>query len=98
MAEQGDGPGPPLLANDDEVFLVPTSVPVERLGTLDILSRPWSLAPGAIDSSSDPSVIAAETGTSIVVFDTTSSNVRLQRSRQRDSRDGSSNVHQHGGR
>jgi hypothetical protein len=28
---------------------------------------------GAIDSSSDPSVIAAETGTSIVVFDTTSS-------------------------
>jgi hypothetical protein len=86
-------------ANDDEVFLVPTSVPVERLGTLDILSRPWSLAPGAIDSSSDPSVIAAETGTSIVVFDTTSSiGNRLQRSRQRDSRDGSSNVHQHGGR
>jgi hypothetical protein len=73
MAEQGDGPRTALLANDDEVFLVPTSVPVERLGTLDILSRPWSLALGAIDSSSDPSVIAAETGTSIVVFDTTSS-------------------------
>jgi hypothetical protein len=65
-------PGPLSTANDDEVFLVPTSVPVERLGTLDILSRPWSLALGAIDSSSDPSVIAAETGTSIVVFDTSS--------------------------
>jgi hypothetical protein len=52
--------GPLFSANDDEVFLVPTSVPVERLGTLDILCV--VVGSRAIDSSSDPSVIAAETG------------------------------------
>jgi hypothetical protein len=71
MAEQGSGPRTALLAND-EAFVVPTSVPVERLGTLDILTRPWSLALGSIDNSSDPTVVAAETGTCIVAFDTTS--------------------------
>jgi hypothetical protein len=61
-----------LPANDDEVFLVPTSVPVERLNVRHSVTA-VVVGSGAIDSSSDPSVIAAETGTSIVVFDTTSS-------------------------
>jgi hypothetical protein len=66
MAEQGDGPRSALVANADQPFLVASGVPIERLGTLDILAQPWSVALGTEQEFDSD-------GTCVIVFDTTSS-------------------------
>jgi hypothetical protein len=73
MAEQGDGPRSALVADADLPFLVASSAPVDRLGTLDLLARPWAVALGALDATDDPVLMASQTGTCVVAFDTTCS-------------------------